>query len=150
LIPKAREGYTSLCGSDYSAPAIELAKQIATKEQIDSQFEANIEFVVDDLLDSKLLDRRFDLITDKGTFDAIALNQDRSMRTKYRESIVKLLNRENEDSLFVITSCNFTEVELREFFQDCFAFVRAIKYPTFKFAGHEGSKVSTVAFGWKK
>ncbi len=44
---------------------------------------------------------------DKGTFDAIALSDDKSARAKYVKSVRSLV--EPHGGLFLITSCNFTE-----------------------------------------
>jgi hypothetical protein len=58
----------------------------------------------------------FDIAIDKGTYDAIALQSDPKIkRLKYKEFLCKTL-KPNNDSLFIITSCNWTTKELTEFF----------------------------------
>ena len=59
----------------------------------------------------------FDVCHDKGTYDAISLRDDAA------EARQKYLNTLNEimvtNSLFVITSCNWTLNELKAHFQKC-------------------------------
>lgn len=85
------------------------------------------------------------LLLDKGTFDAIALNPDRTLRTRY-VTAVRALAAPN--SILVITSCNFTRAELRQVFTEKGEWKswKSIEYPTISFGGHEGSAVATVAF----
>lgn len=57
----------------------------------------------------------YDVIVDKGTYDAICLmpGMNEEVRRKYVESIKRLSNKENTESvLFLITSCNWTKDEL--------------------------------------
>lgn len=111
---------------------------------------------------------RFDVVTDKGTFDAVGLSADaRQNRRLYTESVAALLRPR---SLLVITSCNSTRGELVQHFcgsytaeqalgahaddneaepvlSPRFAYVEhVLTYPTFRYGGVEGSKVCTVAF----
>ncbi|CAO2185401.1 unnamed protein product [Urochloa humidicola] len=66
----AKQGFSDLTGIDYSEGAIELARNLA----IHDGFE-HINFLVDDVLESKL-ERRFELVMDEGTLDAIGLHPD--------------------------------------------------------------------------
>lgn len=69
-----------------------------------------------DILNSKI-DDVFDVVLDKGTFDAIALSEEsKKNRELYKETIYKILN-DSQNSYFVITSCNFTKPELLEQFK---------------------------------
>jgi len=138
LINLAKRGYSSLYGIDNSEAAIELAKAIASSEQL----EQKITFMVDDILCSHLKDQ-YNVIFDKGTFDAISLHENRtSNQCQYIYSVKKLLKK---DGYFVITSCNFTKKELLALFHDDFKLYSEIQYPTFRFGGEEGSKVTTLA-----
>ena len=74
FVCQADEGYDNLHGVDYSETAIELSRQVAEKEGYEG-----ISFSVLDLtyvagLPAELV-ACFDLILDKGTFDAITLAQ---------------------------------------------------------------------------
>lgn len=91
----------------------------------------------------------WDLLLDKGTYDAIAL-ADQALRGEplklYPERVSKALKK---GGFFLITSCNFTEDELKETFASSrlgLSFHSRVEYPTFKFGGQTGSTVSTVAF----
>lgn len=105
---------------------------------------------VDDVLSSALPDGCADLVVDKGTLDAIGLaaNGD-AARLRYAATVARLLPR---GGLLIITSCNATADELvQEFTGDsaaaAFAEVERVRtYPVFRFGGHEGTRVATVAF----
>ncbi|GJM93532.1 hypothetical protein PR202_ga10095 [Eleusine coracana subsp. coracana] len=94
----AKLGFTDLTGTDYSEGAIELSRQLAARDGF-----STINFLVDDILETKL-DRRFKIITDKGTLDAIGLHPDgRAKRITYWESVSNLVE---PGGIVVITSCN--------------------------------------------
>ncbi|KAJ1672752.1 Methyltransferase-like protein 10, partial [Spiromyces aspiralis] len=138
LLALADEGFTSLVGTDYSEKAIELAKSIAKDRDLDglvTYYAANIL----DMGDVARLrgDRPFDVLLDKGTYDAIclkpagedqyatdadadadAIDSDRvdlTVRRDYVASVVALLA---DTGVFLITSCNWTMQELTSHFQD--------------------------------
>lgn len=46
----------------------------------------------------------------------------------------------------MITSCNYTEEELKRLFADAFDVVVVLEFPRFQFAGAEGQTVSSVVF----
>ncbi|WVZ69251.1 hypothetical protein U9M48_018065 [Paspalum notatum var. saurae] len=155
----AKQGFTDLTGVDYSEGAIELARNLAARDGF-----AAINFLVDDILDTKL-DRKFKIITDKGTLDAIGLHPDGSAkRIMYWEAISNLVE---PAGLVVITSCNNTKDELLQEVEDfskrkfgkehmaegagpmpqVFRYIDHVRtYPTIMFGGVEGSQVCTVAF----
>ncbi|KAL9231303.1 hypothetical protein vseg_006545 [Gypsophila vaccaria] len=161
----AKHGFSDLTGVDYSEGAVNLARGLAERDGF-----TNLNFLVDDVLDTKL-ERRFQLVMDKGTLDAIGLHPDGTIkRLMYWDSVAKLVA---PGGLLVITSCNSTKDELMrevERFnqrytgarvhqseessdQDastsptCFQYVDHVKtYPTFMFGGVVGSRVATVAF----
>ena len=96
----------------------------------------------------------FDIVLDKGTFDAISLAGDaRDTRVCERyPDIVRQLIRNG--GFLVITSCNWTEEELVKWFtsagiadgQDRFEVWGRVEYPRFRFGGKEGQGVCTVCF----
>lgn len=136
LIELSKEGYTNLTGLDYSESAIELAKGVA------KQYQCNIKYSTCDILCG--LSNTFDFIHDKGTYDAICLSEDaKENREKYINSIY---NSMNAKSFFIITSCNWTQDELKEHFCEKFELHKVIPTPTFKFGGKEGSVVSICVF----
>ncbi|BBN04953.1 EEF1A lysine methyltransferase 2 [Marchantia polymorpha subsp. ruderalis] len=112
----SKHGFTDLTGSDYSDGAIELAQAVAEREGL-----ANITFVVDDVLETKL-ERKFKLITDKGTLDAVGLHPDGAAhKILYWRSITKLLE---PGGVLVVTSCNNTKNELVE---EVNAFIQSLR-----------------------
>ncbi|KAG2018019.1 chaperone, variant 2 [Coprinopsis cinerea AmutBmut pab1-1] len=92
----------------------------------------------------------WDLLLDKGTYDAIALGekdeQGRSPAVRYPGRVVRLLK---PGGIFLITSCNFIEDELKASFctqETGLVYHSNVRHPTFTFGGHSGSSVVTVAF----
>lgn len=93
----------------------------------------------------------FDIVLDKGTFDAISLADD-AKETRVCErypSIVRRLIRNG--GFLIVTSCNWTEEELVHWFtaaegSDRFIVWSRVEYPRFRFGGQEGQGVCTVCF----
>ncbi|CAI7594704.1 hypothetical protein N7533_006880 [Penicillium manginii] len=93
----------------------------------------------------------FDIVLDKGTFDAISLAGD-AKETRVCErypSIVRRLIRAG--GFLIVTSCNWTEEELVHWFtaaegSDRFVVWGRVEYPRFRFGGQEGQGVCTVCF----
>ncbi|KAL8123910.1 uncharacterized protein LOC141717891 [Apium graveolens] len=160
----SKQGFTDLTGTDYSEGAIDLARSLADRDGFSS-----LKFLVDDVLDTKI-DRKFQLVIDKGTLDAIGLHPDGPIkRIMYWDSILKLVA---PGGLLVITSCNSTKDELVQEVDNfnqrraaasheseapvnqeaginppLFSYLDHIRsYPTFMFGGSVGSRVATVAF----
>ncbi|KAL5554887.1 hypothetical protein UlMin_037123 [Ulmus minor] len=150
----AKQGFADLTGTDYSERAIDLARRLAQRDGF-----PNINFLVDDVLETKL-ERQFQLVTDKGTLDAIGLHPDGPIkRIMYWDAVSRLVAR---GGLLVITSCNSTKDELVEEVESLkkrsnggsieseeaeLQYVRHVgSYPTFEFGGSVGSRVATVAF----
>ncbi len=103
------------------------------------------------MLASALGDGCADLVVDKGTLDAIGLAADgAAARLRYAATVARLLPR---GGLLLITSCNATADELAAEFTagddaaPAFREVERVRsYPVFRFGGHEGTRVATVAF----
>ncbi|GBC07550.1 hypothetical protein RclHR1_07520014 [Rhizophagus clarus] len=141
LLELASNNFKNLIGIDYSSNAIKLARDIARQQ--------NNEFWLDGT-------RKFDIILDKGTFDAIALYpyeiNEVKEKAKYPKDIYssQVHSLLNINGYLLITSCNFTKDELISKFSDEFDYFDHIKYPTFTFGGVKGQTISTVAFKPKK
>jgi EEF1A lysine methyltransferase 2 len=139
-----------MLGVDYVPEAIELAKKIAVNEgREDVEFNVwdcvggNYEDALDEEEGQK---KEWDVVLDKGTFDAIGLAEDgRQAEQGYLERAKKLVKK---DGLVVITSCNWTEEELIEKFTKGGELVveGKVNYPTFQFGGKQGQTISTIAF----
>ncbi|KAJ7773442.1 S-adenosyl-L-methionine-dependent methyltransferase [Mycena metata] len=148
LFALAEAGYTAnlLCGIDYSADAVRLARAIA--ETTDTG--ADIEFAECDFLTADPPSDAWDLLLDKGTYDAIALAEKDaggvSPAARYPARVARLLK---PGASFLITSCNFTEDELRASFETTetgLVYHSRIQHKTYSFGGKIGSPCSSVAF----
>ncbi|KAJ2352651.1 Protein-lysine N-methyltransferase efm4 [Coemansia erecta] len=154
LLELASEGFTQLTGTDYSEQAVELARSIAQKRP---EYADRVTFVVQDFLDSRDVDRvveggKFDVVLDKGTYDAICLmpsnessdgGVDQRAIDVYPQSVVRSLS---DDGVFLITSCNWTEDELVARFAQYLQCIGRVKHGSFMFGGSVGQTVATVAF----
>lgn len=140
LVELSSEGYTNLTGVDYSEKGIELASKIAKDQKHD------ITYKVSDLLSPSCVDElgRFDICHDKGTYDAVSLMENaREKRAAYIKNVFNILQ---DEGLFIITSCNFTEEELIESFSGTFAKHSLIPTQIFRFGGKTGSVVTSIVF----
>lgn len=146
-----------LVGVDYSGASIELARSIAEKRAGACQ---EVRFQTADLLDDASVDtlvalpkelgaeQGWDLVCDKGTMDAIALSSQpirgRLPIDRYTNAVAKLVKKHG---LFLITSCNFTEQELKtRFTANGFEVEQVLPSPSFTFGGAKGSTTSSIAF----
>ncbi|GAA6028702.1 hypothetical protein JCM8097_007354 [Rhodosporidiobolus ruineniae] len=153
-------GYTSLTGVDYSPLSIELAQNILTARTSSEDSDLATpppRFFVADILDVALdkpvegvAGEKWDLITDKGTYDAVCLSDEtrdgKSLRELYVASVAKLLQK---DGLFLITSCNWTQAELEKAFVSEATGLEVhsnVPRGSFQFGGATGSTITTVAF----
>nr|XP_022910099.1 EEF1A lysine methyltransferase 2 [Onthophagus taurus] len=137
LIELHNEGFTNLYGVDYSEHAITLAEAVKEK------YECNhIEYSVCDLLGDNTNLEDFDVVFDKGTYDAISLSDNAKInRNKYIKNVAKSLK---ENGLLILNSCNWTECEVVEQFKGFFEVFNVIPTPQFKFGGKVGNVVSSV------
>lgn len=97
-------GYKNLIGIDYSTSSIQLSNAIALQRDI-----AAVKFIVCDVLTQEIPteeEKRFGLILDKGTYDAISLSDQlvggKELRELYPARIARLLQ---PGGIFLITSC---------------------------------------------
>lgn len=143
LVELAREGFKNLTGADYSEGSIELATNIAKDQDLLNI----ITYKQLDLLSQNEVEQlgKFKVVNDKGTYDAISLNPEDSKgkRLLYLSNVSKLLD---QDGIFIITSCNWTEAELVESFKAIFVLDKVIETPKFKFGGSVGSVVTSLVF----
>ncbi|KAF3491608.1 uncharacterized protein GIQ15_01125 [Arthroderma uncinatum] len=148
-----------MVGVDYSPKSVELARQL-TERIPEAQ---DIQFEVWDILDPKheedirrgafgedigwfpSKDGGFDIVLDKGTFDAVSLSGERICE-KYPGIALELVKK---GGFLIITSCNWTESELVAWFtgdKDGFTVYDRVEYPKFRFGGQEGQGVCTICF----
>lgn len=97
-------------------------------------------------------DGGFDVVLDKGTFDAVSLADDaKTSRVceRYPDIARRLVKR---GGFLIVTTCNWTEEELVHWFTgdrtsgDRLTVWGRVEYPVFRFGGHEGQGVCTVCF----
>ncbi|KAJ5095734.1 hypothetical protein NUU61_005090 [Penicillium alfredii] len=96
----------------------------------------------------------FDIVLDKGTFDAVSLADDAQTSRvceRYPDIARRLVRR---GGFVVVTSCNWTEEELVRWFtgtaaggdHDRLVVWGRVEYPRFQFGGQEGQGVCSVCF----
>ncbi|TDL25787.1 S-adenosyl-L-methionine-dependent methyltransferase [Rickenella mellea] len=140
-----------LFGIDYSPDAVRLATSIAETRGTTVEFTAN-DFLKEDtpMPPSPNENEGWNLILDKGTFDAMALaTKDDSGQSPHDVYPHKIANALCSEGYFLITSCNFTEDELKEIFakpRTGLTYHSRIQHPTYTFGGKSGSICASVAF----
>lgn len=162
-----------MLGVDYSPQSVRLARQISTTSaEAEGRSREGISFDEWDVLagpmDTVLNGPQqpgWDVVLDKGTFDAISLagadasGGDRRPNEGYKPRVLQLVK---PGGLFLITSCNWTEPELRAWFEDQgersedttnqdqardgFVLHGRVEYRTFSFGGHKGQTITTLCF----
>lgn len=145
---------------DYSAKSVSLARQIAEASE-ETASDGRLSFREWDVLagDYGLVlqggqSEGWDVVLDKGTFDAISLSDEKDSSGRrlcegYKERVLQLVKRNS--GLFILTSCNWTEEELRKWFrkesgEDGFEVEGRVEYRTFSFGGAKGQTISTLCF----
>ncbi|TBU26231.1 S-adenosyl-L-methionine-dependent methyltransferase [Dichomitus squalens] len=177
LFALCEAGYdpNKILGVDYSPDAIKLAQAIAStratsradgdeedEEAVSALKDADkITFAVCDFLQDDVVPLEgmvpeqhsvavWDLVLDKGTFDAIALAEmDEGGRTPADGYPARIGRVVKPNGFFLITSCNFTEEELKAKFANAetgLQYHSRVPWPTFSFGGRSGNVYSTVAF----
>lgn len=157
-----------MLGVDYSAQSVALARRIAAARRTDSPDDEAVEFREHDILAtpaeallSGAQQRGWDVVLDKGTFDAISLSRatcgaaGRRGIEAYKARILPLVR---EGGLFLVTSCNWTEAELRSWFEGVneedddetkswrFEEAGKVAYPSFSYGGVKGQAISSLCF----
>eukprot|EP00158_Paraphelidium_tribonemae_P003171 Partr_v1_DN25934_c1_g1_i3_m68573 putative Methyltransferase-like protein len=144
--------YIKLQGVDYSPEAISLASKIAHDNN------SSVTFQVMDILNEATDEHKFDLILDKGTFDAITLKPENELDlkqrgdpeaiNKYKIALRKLLKCNG--GRFLIASCNWTVDELQQIFVDdtmrLLTPSNLYVASSFTFGGQTGSPIAVLVF----
>lgn len=158
-------GYTGpMVGLDYSDQSIALARRLKKQHVaagLSTEASQDLAFEVFDVLHEdptetawwSVSKEGFDLVLDKGTFDAISLSSEthnnRRIGELYPQKVGALVR---PGGFFLITSCNWTEEELIRWFikspdvGGLFEVYRKIEYPSFSFGGQKGQGVASVCF----
>ena len=146
-----------MLGVDYSERSVEFARRIAAEKGFGGEGGREVEFRWWDIMsgDEKEVlvgdgeEGRWDVVVDKGTFDAISLSEERDGRGRrvcegYKDRIVPLVRRRG---LFLVTSCNWTEEELRGWFEGGeLEVLGKVEYRSFSFGGRKGQTVCSICF----
>lgn len=135
-----------MIGVDYSETSVQLAQKIAKQRDM-----SDIYFHQWDLLNDPAgdwLQEGFDVVLDKGTFDAISLMpiEDGAAHScdVYRDRVVPLIK---PGCFLIITSCNWTKQELLDWLaphDGQLRYYSEAKYPTFTFGGQTGQTIVTL------
>merc|ERR1712226_960736 len=140
----AREGFKQVVGVDYCESAIQLSRKVAGQARMELDFQ--VCDILENLDNTKCaaLKKTYDVVVDKGTFDAISLSES-AVRDKqsYVRNISELLNPKG---MLLITSCNWTEAELRTQFRSKFRLHHVLPTPCFSYGGHSGNSVTSLIF----
>ncbi|KAM7222421.1 S-adenosyl-L-methionine-dependent methyltransferase [Rhypophila decipiens] len=194
LFALREEGWTGrLLGVDYSDTSVAFANKVQETRRKQKQEDGgeeewqDVEFQTWDVLNGDFSDlqqqqqqqqqqpgeeekgSRWDIVLDKGTFDAISLSSERNAQGNpicegYPSRVLNLLR---EGGIFLITSCNWTEDELKAWIEGGIQEtvvedasdggkkeikkyrmrqIGRVKYPSFSFGGVQGSTISTLCF----
>lgn len=137
-----------MVGVDYSQASVQLAQRIAKQRRLEA-----VRFIQWDLLDEAAGDwfhDGFDVVLDKGTFDAISLMPQGNARQHpcdiYREKVQQLVK---PGLVLIVTSCNWTKDELIGWLAPDsgeMAYHSEAQYPSFTFGGKTGQSVVTLVF----
>lgn len=143
--------FENVTGIDYSEGAVELSRLLLAKNGFSTTFS-----IVDLLGDiPEAIMGNFDLIIDKGTFDAICLGSCpdplplgcTSKTEYYVQMYLKAITGFAADGCtFIITSCNWTKAELIEMFQSALQYADEIVHPSMRFGGAHGQTVTSLVF----
>lgn len=135
-----------MVGVDYSETSVQLARRIATEKGVSLMHFDQWDLLKDPPGD--WLQHGFEVVLDKGTFDAISLMASQEGSTYpcevYRDKIVPLVR---PSCFLIITSCNWTKRELLDWLAPIDGQLRyyaEAKYPTFTFGGQTGQSIVTL------
>lgn len=145
LYKLAKQEYVNLYGIDYSPDSVQLAKMIIESKQKKHEKEYKINLFCEDINSTnKIINETFDVIHDKGSFDAYLMNKSNTLEKYHR--YIKSYSRNG--TTLIITSCNNTREELRKKFpsEKGFKYIDEIKNKTFVFGGQEGQQQATQIY----
>lgn len=156
---RSEGGFTGpMLGIDYSTASVELAERIAVQRGFGA---SEIRFREWDILGREWEEGEegvWDVVLDKGTFDAVSLSAEtdaigRKVCEGYEGRVLSMVKKGGR---FLVTSCNWTEEELRAWFEGkgegdahelgTFEWEGTVGYPSFQFGGQTGQSVSGVCF----
>lgn len=143
------KGFMNLYGFDFSSTAIELAKTIFENSPI--YVEVMDICLIDKEIQNSKLNKNYNLINDKGTFDVFFMN---NKTNEYFKQISYFLQT---NTFFCITSCNASKDELLQIINEFnknnlkseLVLIDEIFYETITYAGIKGQLITTLIFKCK-
>ncbi|KAI7322818.1 S-adenosyl-L-methionine-dependent methyltransferase [Hortaea werneckii] len=139
-------------GVDYSEPSIQLARRIASQKDLGDTVRFELWDLLTELPGTWSIPGGFEVVLDKGTFDAISLMPQESSHglqahpcEVYRKKVEPLIKAET--GFLIITSCNWTKDEVLEWLapeNGELEYYAEAKYPTFTFGGQTGQSIVTL------
>ncbi|ANQ07584.1 Protein-lysine N-methyltransferase PKH_071390 [Plasmodium coatneyi] len=155
-----QRGFGNLCGFDFSASAIDLAKKLFQDDGTDNLTNRaghssdvyvqvlDIYNIAKEIGENSKLKKKYKLINDKGTFDIFFMNE------KAQEYFTHVSFFFQVDTLFCLTSCNACKEELLSIvnhFNETNGKIRLtlfdeIRYETITFGGVKGQIITTLIF----
>ncbi|SOS78400.1 methyltransferase, putative [Plasmodium sp. gorilla clade G1] len=143
------KGFMNLYGFDFSSTAIELAKTIFQNSPI--YVEVMDICLIDKEIQNSKLNKNYNLINDKGTFDVFFMN---NKTNEYFKQISYFLQT---NTFFCITSCNACKDELLQIINEFnknnlkseLVLIDEIFYETITYAGIKGQLITTLIFKCK-
>lgn len=170
--------YGPMVGVDYSERSIELARRLRQDyshpeprtepsnnygDKSGDPGRDKIRFEVFDIIKDAAtsadwwIDDGFDIVLDKGTFDAVSLSSETDTTTDGVELRIcelyprKVAHMVRPGGFLLVTSCNWTEDEVISWFTKGglgaeLEVFDTISYPTFQFGGQKGQGVASVCF----
>ncbi|CAO3685365.1 unnamed protein product [Umbelopsis vinacea] len=122
LLALAENGFENLHGIDYSPSAIQLAISVAKQRDMEFIQYQTVDFLNEDGWRKSAV---YDVVLDKGTYDAICLDPEQEEANQKGEDgpkeryIEKVRQMISTDGRLLITSCNWTREELIRDFGKC-------------------------------
>jgi tRNA1(Val) A37 N6-methylase TrmN6 len=122
LLALSENGFENLFGIDYSASAIQLAKSISKQRALEHISYQTVDFLNKDEWRGSTI---YDVVLDKGTYDAICLDPAQEEANQKGEDgpkekyIQKVREMISDNGQLLITSCNWTREELTRDFGKC-------------------------------
>lgn len=162
------EYHGSMIGADYSEQSLDLARRLwnSRLQQIDEaerREQGTIMFEHLDLLKDIPEEKAwwpqggFDLVLDKGTFDAVTLSAEKVEMDGELVRIVELYPRKvahmvKSGGFLLVTSVNWTEDEVVRWFTEgpgmhgVLEVYGRVNYPVYEFGGRKGSAIASICF----
>lgn len=143
-------------GIDYSANSVNLSTKIVQDRQLSEYIELReCDFLNQAQVSSIAATRRFDVIIDKGTYDAICLlhgQSDENLKQTKEAYLRSVRALGKTGTVYILASCNHTQdeltqlIEFSEDFEGNSKLIDKIETPSIEFGGKSGSQVTCLIY----